>query len=44
MPREDEILEVANKVRKFSKPLIIAANKCDLAPPENIERLKELKD
>ncbi len=41
---EDELLEIADKVRIISKPIIIAANKCDIAPPENIKRLKELKD
>lgn len=41
---EDELLEIANNIRKNSKPIIIAANKCDVAPPENIDKLKALKD
>jgi ribosome-binding ATPase YchF (GTP1/OBG family) len=41
---DDEQLEVADRVRSHSKPIIIAANKCDIAPPENIKRLQELKD
>ena len=41
---EDELLVIAENIRRFSKPMIIAANKCDIAPTENIERLKELKD
>ncbi len=41
---EDELLEIADKIRIHSKPIIIAANKCDIAPPENIAKLKELKD
>jgi len=41
---EDELLELATSIRKASKPILIAANKCDLAPPENMERLEELSD
>jgi ribosome-binding ATPase YchF (GTP1/OBG family) len=41
---EDELLEIANNIRKNSKPIIIAANKCDVAPPENLDKLKALKD
>jgi ribosome-binding ATPase YchF (GTP1/OBG family) len=41
---EDDMLELADKIRKYSKPMIIAANKCDIAPPENIEKLKALED
>jgi len=41
---DDEQLEVADRVRSHSKPIIIAANKCDIAPAENIKRLQDLKD
>jgi ribosome-binding ATPase YchF (GTP1/OBG family) len=41
---DEQLLEIAGKVRKHSKPIIIAANKCDIAPKENIKRLQELED
>ena len=41
---DDQQLELADSVRSHSKPIIIAANKCDIAPAENIKRLQELKD
>jgi ribosome-binding ATPase YchF (GTP1/OBG family) len=40
---DDELLEIADRIRIHSKPIIIAANKCDIAPPENIQKLKELE-
>ena len=40
---EDHILEVARAIRKESKPMIIAANKADMAPEENLERLRNLE-
>lgn len=47
VPEEDkdnDLLVKCYKLRKVSKPMIIAANKCDIAPPENISRLQTLKD
>jgi ribosome-binding ATPase YchF (GTP1/OBG family) len=41
---EDELLTLADNIRKVSKPMVIAANKCDIAPDENIKRLEELED
>ncbi len=43
---DEELFEFARHLRKYSKPLIIAANKTDVAASEeNIERLKkEFKD
>ncbi|WP_455391742.1 redox-regulated ATPase YchF [[Eubacterium] cellulosolvens] len=41
---DDELLTIADKIRLYSKPIIIAANKCDIAPPENIKRLQALDD
>ena len=40
----DELLLLATSIRKASKPILLAANKCDLAPPENLERLEELEN
>jgi ribosome-binding ATPase YchF (GTP1/OBG family) len=40
--KEEELLELATKLRKRSKPLIIAANKIDLeGAEENFKKLKE---
>jgi len=39
---DNHILKFAREIRKFSKPIIIAANKCDLKESgENIEMLKD---
>ena len=35
-----QLLTFCQALQKVSKPMIIAANKADIAPPENIERLK----
>ena len=40
---EDDRLRLSKEIRKLSKPMIIAANKMDLAPKENLERLKGLE-
>ncbi|MEW5748602.1 MAG: redox-regulated ATPase YchF [Candidatus Thermoplasmatota archaeon] len=37
---EAEILKYCASLQKISKPMIIAANKADIAPPENLERLR----
>lgn len=37
---EPELLKFCSALQKISKPMIIAANKADIAPPENLERLK----
>ena len=37
---EQELLKYCSSLQKISKPMIIAANKADIAPPENLERLK----
>jgi ribosome-binding ATPase YchF (GTP1/OBG family) len=37
---EEDHLTLAREIRKVGKPMIIAANKVDLAPKENIEALK----
>ena len=41
---EDDILKLADNLRKVGKPMIVAANKCDIAPDENIKRLESLDD
>jgi ribosome-binding ATPase YchF (GTP1/OBG family) len=40
---EDDKLRLSKEIRKVSKPMIIAANKMDLAPKENFEKLKGLE-
>lgn len=37
---DDDLLKFCQALQKIAKPMIIAANKADIAPPENIERLK----
>jgi ribosome-binding ATPase YchF (GTP1/OBG family) len=37
---EQDLLKYCSSLQKISKPMIIAANKADIAPPENLERLK----
>jgi ribosome-binding ATPase YchF (GTP1/OBG family) len=40
---QEDLLAFAGALRKHSKPMIIAANKADLAPPDKIQRLRELE-
>jgi ribosome-binding ATPase YchF (GTP1/OBG family) len=37
---DQDLLRFCQALQKIAKPMIIAANKADIAPPENIERLK----
>ncbi len=39
---DQELLSFCQVLQKTSKPMIIAANKADIAPKENIERLKAM--
>lgn len=39
---EPELCELCEIIRILSKPLMIAANKMDVAPPENVKNLSEL--
>ncbi len=41
---EDDLLNLSHHIRKHSKPMIIAANKCEIAPEENLTKLSELSD
>ena len=40
---EEQMLTLCRCIRRIGKPIIIAANKCDKATKENIERLKALE-
>ena len=42
--KEEEIQRFARLLRAYSKPMILAANKMDIAPAENVKRLLDLKD
>ena len=37
---DDDLLRFCQALQKIAKPMIIAANKADITPPENIEKLK----
>jgi ribosome-binding ATPase YchF (GTP1/OBG family) len=37
---DKEIIDLCDKIRVISKPMIIAANKADIAPAQNLEKLK----
>jgi len=41
---EEDLKRFAGLLRAYSKPMILAANKTDIAPPENVQRLLALKD
>ncbi len=41
---EGQMLEVSKRIREISKPIIIAANKADKAPPEMLKSLMSMKD
>ncbi len=42
--KEEEIQRFARLLRAYSKPMILAANKMDVAPAENVKRLLALKE
>ena len=39
--KDEELREFSTILRKVTKPIVIAANKMDIAPKENLEKLKE---
>ncbi len=41
---EGDLLSLSHHIRRQSKPMIIAANKCEIAPEENLKKLGELED
>jgi ribosome-binding ATPase YchF (GTP1/OBG family) len=41
---DEQLKKFAGLLRNYSKPMIIAANKTDIAPPENVNKLLSLKD
>jgi ribosome-binding ATPase YchF (GTP1/OBG family) len=40
---EEDMVMLSDTLRRVSKPLVIAANKADIAPPQNLEKLKMLE-
>ncbi|HMK47611.1 MAG TPA: redox-regulated ATPase YchF [Methanocella sp.] len=40
---EEDMVKLSEMLRRVSKPMIIVANKADIAPPGNIEKLKGLE-
>jgi ribosome-binding ATPase YchF (GTP1/OBG family) len=38
----EELKTFSVELRKINKPIVVAANKADIAPPENIEKLKAI--
>ncbi len=41
---DEDLLTLSRSIRKVSKPIMIVANKADIAPAENIEALNGLED
>lgn len=41
---DEDVKKFAGLLRAYSKPMILAANKMDVAPPENVKRLLGLKE
>jgi ribosome-binding ATPase YchF (GTP1/OBG family) len=41
---EDDLLNLSQHIRRNGKPMILAANKCEIAPSENLEQLSTLED
>ena len=41
---EEDLKRFAGLLRTYSKPMILAANKIDVSPPDNVKRLLALKD
>jgi len=39
---EEDMIRLCDTIREISKPLLIAANKADIAPRENLDKLKDL--
>lgn len=39
---EEDMIRLCDKMREISKPLLIAANKADIAPRENLNKLRDL--
>ncbi len=41
---EEDLFNLSHHIRRHSKPMIIAANKCEIAPEKNLKKLEELED
>jgi ribosome-binding ATPase len=39
---EEDMIRLCDSMREISKPMLIAANKADIAPKENLDKLKDL--
>ncbi len=40
---DSDLYSLSDAIRKISKPVLIAANKCDIAPEENLKKLRSLQ-
>jgi hypothetical protein len=40
--KKDDLLRLADALRRRGKPMLLAANKADLAPPDNLDKLRGL--
>jgi len=40
--KKDDLLRLADALRRRGKPMLLSANKADLAPPENLDKLRGL--
>ena len=40
---DEDLVRLADEIRKTTKPMIIAANKVDIAPKENVQKLRSLE-
>jgi ribosome-binding ATPase YchF (GTP1/OBG family) len=41
---DDTLLALCTRIREISKPMMIAMNKADISPPENLDRLRKMGD
>ncbi|MCL1810960.1 MAG: redox-regulated ATPase YchF [Methanomassiliicoccaceae archaeon] len=41
---DETLLALCVKIREISKPMIIAMNKADISPPENLDKLRKMGD
>ncbi|MCL1978717.1 MAG: redox-regulated ATPase YchF [Methanomassiliicoccaceae archaeon] len=41
---DETLLSLCIKIREISKPMIIAMNKADISPPENLDKLRKMGD
>lgn len=41
---DDDLLNLSRLIQKISKPMLIAYNKCDIAPDVLVDKIKDIKD